>query len=116
MNTTTATRLTASDITAGYDHDEWLGFGYLGVRRTSLDVSDSASEPLRVMEMRVLVADEMVLHHANRLGWTRDQFFAWLNSKYGRWTAEMLIVDEVGLDARTDGQLRNLMTLEGLVA
>lgn len=112
MTPTATAPLTTTNIEAGYDHDEWLGYGYLGQRRLALDVSDGESEPLEVMEARVAVADEMVLFHANRLGWTGAQFFAWLNSKYGRWVAELLIVDT--LDASTDRQLRNLMTQKGL--
>ena len=104
--------LTVADIEAGYDHDEWLGFGYLGQRRLATDVSDGESQPLEVIEARIGVADEMVLFHANRLGWSAADLFTWMNSKYGRWTAELLIVDS--LDASTDGQLRNLMTLKGL--
>jgi hypothetical protein len=32
MTTKTATTLTVADIEAGYEHDGWLGFGYLGER------------------------------------------------------------------------------------
>jgi hypothetical protein len=113
MTATTAARLTTADIEAGYDHDEWLGHGYLGSRRLALEEYEleEGEEPID-WAATVAVADEMVLFHANRLGWAGPQFFAWLNSKYGRWAADLMIGSK--LDASTDGQLRNLMTLKGL--
>lgn len=85
--------------------DEWLGFGYIGERERALQNVEPEAPS-------VAVADEMVLFHANRLGWTVDQFFAWANSRSGRYAGDVLFGSP--LSAQTDIELRALMTLKGL--
>lgn len=67
--------LTVEDIEAGYDHDDWLGFGYLN-GRTYLEDDDQAE------------ADARLLAYANAHGWTAARLFTWCNSKPGRWYAD----------------------------
>lgn len=81
------TNLTVADIEAGYEHDGWLGFGYLGERR-------NAAEAVRSGEWEyanVTAADTLALKIANEKGWTAKRFFDWLNSKDGRFFADMTL-------------------------
>ena len=71
------TALTVADIEAGYANPDWLGYGYLGERRSGM--TDTA---------RVDALDARIVAEANARGWTPAQFFDWLNSKNGRWAAE----------------------------
>lgn len=82
MNTTAnapATPLTSATLDALTEHDEWLGFGYLGERQ--LD---------RRTPAEVAAADAVVLDHANRRGLTVEQLFTWANSKDGRWFGDCM--------------------------
>lgn len=56
--------------------DRWLGFGYLGERRSQLATGriDSVAE-----------ADALILTRARERGLTYEQIFTWANSKNGRW-------------------------------
>lgn len=79
--------LTVADIEAGYSNDAWHGFGYLGERR-------NAAEAVRSGEWEfanVTAADTMALEVANAKHWSRSRFFQWLNSKDGRWFADMTL-------------------------
>jgi hypothetical protein len=69
----------------GYASDEWLGFGYLGERRSALDSSDPESQRAHLVDE----TDDFVLDYANQLGWTADELFAWANSKNGRWLGDV---------------------------
>lgn len=76
------TPLTQADIEAGYENEEWLGWGYLGGRE-SLSESERAD------------GDAQVLAYANAHGWTAARLFTWLNSRPGRHFA-----DDVTLGSR----------------
>lgn len=71
--------ITSADLTASLDFDlmqnddDWLGFGYLGERR-SLDTATR-------VERDTAAAAAMV-------GWTYGERFEWANSKLGRWYGE----------------------------
>lgn len=94
MQTPTAP-LTVADIEAGYTNDAWLGFGYLGGRRNAIDAVRSGEwESARVTE-----ADTMVLSVANAKGWDRARLFDWLNSKDGRWYADMTLGSDDDISA-----------------
>lgn len=67
--------LTVADIEAGYDHADWLGWGYLN-GRNHLEAID--------MER----ADAIVLEYANAHGWSAERLFVWLNSRPGRHFAD----------------------------
>lgn len=105
MPATTTAPLTTADLDAFEQHDEWLGYGYIGARKNAIEAAMS-EEPGFTAE-RIAVADEMVLFHANRLGWSRERFFEWANSKAGRWTGDVLLGSN--LDASTDGLVRRYM-------
>lgn len=109
--TATATKLTTADLDSFTDRDEWLGFGYIGARKNGLEAA-AAGEPGFTVE-RIAVADEMVLFHANRVGWTVDQLFEFANSKAGRWVGDLLIGSD--LDSRTDGLVRKYMGVSPMV-
>lgn len=68
-------KLTVKDIEAGYENDEWAGWGYLGERDAMLDRRGKSLIPKM---------DRLVLKIANAAGWTKDNLFHWTNSKYGR--------------------------------
>jgi hypothetical protein len=92
MNAVTSpTKLTVQDILAGYDNDEWLGFGYLGERSNALDGSDPES-PAR--PERVALVDQFIVDQANARGWTADRLFTWLNSKDARHFADQALSSE----------------------
>lgn len=77
---TAAPVLTLADLEAGYQHDDWLGFGYLGDRRN-----------LRAAGIDSTVADVAALEVANAKGWTREDLFTWSNSKLGRWYCDVTL-------------------------
>jgi hypothetical protein len=87
MTTKTATTLTVADIEAGYEHDGWLGFGYLGERRFAIAAVRSGEREF----VNVTAADELVLRIANEQGWTPEQLFDWANSKLGRWYGDVTL-------------------------
>lgn len=80
MNNTTASVSTFDRMSAD---DRWLGFGYLGGRRTALDASDpgAPAQPERVAEV-----DAWLLG----LGLEDDALFEWANSKNGRHFADVV--------------------------
>jgi hypothetical protein len=81
MSTRTANKpLTAQDLEAGYVNDEWLGYGYLGGRRSFYGEPGSSEA--------IALADQAVLAAANAKGWTPQELFTWANSKLGRWYAD----------------------------
>ena len=95
--------LTIDDITAGYDNEAWLGFGYLGERQNATDSSDPECPP-RWSE--VDAADFQVVMKANELGWTAGELFAFLNSKCGRWVAgELIFSDRTPANIRSADQM-----------
>jgi hypothetical protein len=78
MNTTTHSNgLTVQDITAGYENDAWLGFGYLGERQNWSHLTE-----------RVAEVDAAVLKEANRRRWMTTTLFRWMNSRDGRHFAD----------------------------
>lgn len=85
---TTLTDLPDDAIQRLLTDDRWLGFGYLGERRSALDDSDPEC-PAR--PQAVADADAWILARANRDGWTYDELFEWANSKYGRWFGEQAL-------------------------
>lgn len=98
----TATRipeLTVNHIRCAYDREEWLGFGYLGERRSALGE-----------EIDVSLGDYVVIGHANENGWSEDDLFEWLNSKLGRWFGEQAF--RSGPVSRFDLQASSLLTLD----
>ena len=96
---TTTTTLIQADLEAGYDNDEWLGHGYLGVRESYLQGEARHLIELRTAITKIEIADELVLAEANRRGMSRHRFFDWLNSKNGRWTADELIGSPIDADS-----------------
>ena len=84
---TKRTELTVQDIEAGYANDEWLGFGYLGERRNAIEAVQSGEWEFA----NVTVADTLALQVANEKRWSPERFFQWLNSKDGRWYADMTL-------------------------
>ena len=79
--------LTIKDIEAGYENESWLGFGYLGERRNAIAAVRSGEWEFA----NVTAADTIALEVANAKHWTPERFFEWLNSKDGRWFADMTI-------------------------
>lgn len=81
--------LTTQNLEAMYTDERWLGFGYLGERRTALSMGEDP-EGLTKEAAADLVAkaDAMVLAHANRYSFTAEELFTWANSKDGRWYAD----------------------------
>jgi len=79
--------LTVHDIESGYSNDAWQGFGYLGERRNAAEAVQSGEWEYA----NVTAADTLALRIANDNGWTPARFFQWLNSKDGRWYADMTI-------------------------
>lgn len=65
-----------NDITRAYSNPEWAGHGYLNARK-HLSVAERAE------------ADRFAINEANRRGWTKAQFFEWLNSARGRHFADV---------------------------
>jgi hypothetical protein len=63
---------TQEDIKAGYQNEEWRGWGYLGERSRCTDAE------------RVELADAALLDAANYLEADDELFFAFLNSTFGR--------------------------------
>lgn len=70
-----ATPLSITDLEAGYDNPEWLGWGYLG-GRAHLTPTEREN------------ADRALLTFANEHNWSADWLFRWCNSKPGRWYAD----------------------------
>lgn len=89
------TPLTIDDLLAGYDNPDWLGFGYLGERRSALSSTDEECPP---QPERVAEADVLVLEVANDRGWTVDVLFAWCNSRPGRHFGDYLFGGSEGND------------------
>jgi len=89
-------QISQADIEAGYDNENWSGWGYLQGRQ-------SASV------QRVEAADAAVVNAANRLGWSEEEFFAWMNSKRGRWAADSLIHG-------SGSDIDELMSLEDIIS
>jgi len=65
--------ITFYDILEGYDNPAWLGWGYLGERKTHLDD-----------HRFTFWADQLAVDLANEQHMTHEEFFHWLNSRYGR--------------------------------
>jgi hypothetical protein len=68
--------LTVADIEAGYDHDDWRGWGYLGERQRAMGTATG--------RRLAAAADRRILAYANAQGWDRVDLFNWTNSTYGR--------------------------------
>jgi hypothetical protein len=83
--------LTTADILAGYDNDEWMGFGYLGERRNAQDTSDPEATP--ATPERIAAVDALILDAANAQGWDRARLFQWSNSRAARHWADQVIWD-----------------------
>jgi hypothetical protein len=94
-------RITKADILAGYNNPDWNGYGYLSARQHA-----AANERL------IAQADARLLREVNAAGWTPEQFFAWLNSKYGRWYGDSWFGGSVG--ERRERDIRETVTLKGL--
>lgn len=77
--------LTAADLTALYDDPGWRGFGYLGERQIALSSGDEDIPPKPEL---VAEADAWIVDQANARGWSREDLFAWANSKLGRWCGD----------------------------
>lgn len=73
--------LTVKDINDGYTNEEWLGHGYLSVRREWAYQLDTA----------ISAADDILLGVANANGWTKAQLFMFCNSTWGRHFGEEAI-------------------------
>ena len=87
MNTTAAQALTLADLIAGYNHEDFGGYGYLGGRRDALsnlaykvDITAGLAE--------IAAADQFVLDTANSRGWDAERLFQWANSRDGRHFAD----------------------------
>jgi hypothetical protein len=98
---TETSKITKADILAGYNNPGWNGFGYLGDRKRT-----QASKAL------IAKADARLLQEANAAGWTHEQFFTWLNSKYGRWYADAWFGG--GQGAALERDIRDTITLKDL--
>lgn len=84
MSTTTA--LTVADITAGYEHADYNGWGYLGARASyGYEYADSMGDELAAIDH----ADAIILANAEANGWDAETLFHWLNSKKGRWFGDL---------------------------
>jgi hypothetical protein len=106
MNTKTRSHLTAADIEAMYNNENWLGFGYLGERRNLLTTDDSEAAPLRERQLLVEATDQRLLDHANDNGWTCDELFTWANSKLGRWFGDAMFGSTDRIDRNFDRAIR----------
>lgn len=80
MSTESTHQLSTTDIEAGYENEAWQGWGYLGERQRQ---ADSAGPEW------VAQADEIALRLANEQQLTAGEFFAWLNSKNGRYFGDL---------------------------
>lgn len=78
--------LTVADIEAGLTNPEWNGWGYLGERSRTEDTD------------QIVAADEVLLSLVNAEGWTAAEFFAWLDSKLGRWFGDLAFGNDVSAD------------------
>lgn len=78
---------TTADLDSMYRNDEWEGFGYLGERRNRLNSTDpeAPADPALVAE-----ADAIALEDANNNSLTPDEFFAWANSRCGRYFGDVI--------------------------
>lgn len=85
--------LTVQDIEAGYAHDGWQCFGYLGERRSAQAALQSGEWTID----NIAEADEMAVKIANQKRWSPARFFDWLNSKDGRWYADIMLGGELSL-------------------
>lgn len=79
--------LTTQDIEKAANDERWLGFGYLGGRRTMLTSTDPEAPADAAL---VAVVDEQLIAYANVHGWDYEDLFAWANSKNGRWFADSM--------------------------
>lgn len=94
----TTTPETISHVFDSMTNDErWLGFGYLGGRRSALDGSDPEC-PAR--PDLVADADRQILDYAVAHNWDREQLFEWANSKDGRWFADCAFGGSPAMAAR----------------
>lgn len=91
--TTKTAALTVKNIEDAYFHNDWHGFGYLGERRNAIQALESGEWTID----NISEADEMALKIANGKGWTPARFFDWLNSKDGRWYADIMLGGELSL-------------------
>jgi hypothetical protein len=75
--------LTLDDLEAGYDNENWAGFGYLGARRDGMAKASG----------RAIMADldARVIAFANAEGWSLTDLFDFTDSKNGRWLAESFL-------------------------
>lgn len=78
-----APTLTIDDLEAGYDHDNWGGFGYLGTRQDGMGKAKNRAI--------IRALDDRLLAYANEHGWTADDLFTFTDSKRGRWLAESFL-------------------------
>lgn len=72
--------LTLDDLEAGYDSEDWGGYGYLGTRRDGMGTKAGRAT--------VEQADARLLRIANEQRWTPADLFTYTDSKAGRWYAE----------------------------
>ena len=92
------TNLAVADLDLGLQDDRYLGFGYLGERRTFFGNYGMSVAP------QIEAADAFILECANREGWTVDDLFAWANSKDGRWAGEILLSGNAPTFAGLNGE------------
>ena len=82
----------AEKIQALASRDDYLGYGYPAEREVFLSEDDpecllEVSEADR--RKMVAAADARIVAEAAAASWTDQQLFEWLNSKLGRWFADI---------------------------
>lgn len=87
MNTTAAQALTLADLIAGYSHEDFGGYGYLGGRQTTLS-NLAYKVDMTAGLAEVAAADQFVLDTANGRGWDAERLSQWANSRDGRYFAD----------------------------
>lgn len=90
--------LKVADIDAAAADERFLGFGYIGERTTAKGEGQSTRN-----------SDRLLLAIVNELGWDRETFFRFLNSKAGRWFGELSL-----FGAQTEDMVRTMATKWGL--
>ncbi len=86
----TTTKLSADVFDRFAMRDGFLGFGYIGERRSALEAIATGEWPASAAA-DVAAADQAVLEAAASRGWDEDRLFDWANSKNGRWFADLAL-------------------------
>lgn len=88
--TTSRQPLTSADLDAFEQHDEWLGFGFIGERSRARETVAAGDSDYRMSVDSLAEIDTIVLRLASERGWSVERLFAWANSRDGRFAGDEL--------------------------